>query len=644
MFRLSVTEILFMLQTIRDRASGWFAYLVFGMLLIPFALWGINYYTHDGTAPFVARVNGEEIGLARYQQTLQNQRERLRQGGVQDVDENRLKHMIVGQLIDERLLEQFTRAEHMRAGNVQVSAWVQSVEAFRAGDRFDPETYQAVLRRQGYTVTDFENMLRTSLATDQLRQGLAATALLSTTDRSRLIELVAQKRDFEVLTLALAPVSARQSVDDAAIEARFRAQPQAYVFPEQLRLEVLDLSPDLLLSRVGTPQDADLRGLYTQQQASLGRPETRTASHILVRVPDGASPGQVEQAHQQALGYRETVVSGKESFEALGKSLAGTANVEVGDLGALERGVMDPAFDQALFGLGKVGDLSEPVRTDFGFHVIRLDAVTPGSVPPFEEVRAQLVQLWQRQQAESAFFDAADRLSTLVFENPDNLSTAARELGLQTRTSDWLTRSGSDDPLLNDARVLAAAFSDEVLKDGRNSEPVQLDAQHVIVVRVAEHRDAKPKTLAEAREQIVAELKDSQARAELAKAAEQLMQAVRDGTAPEAAAQAAGATRQAPGPLTRNAAVLTPELLRAAFRVPPPAGSQPALSVLELASGDRAVIVLKSVQPGTEADVAEADRQALTQRAALQSGERDFRGLLDALRAAAKIENRADPL
>ena len=94
-----------MLQTIRDRASGWFAYLVFGMLLIPFALWGINYYTHDGTAPFVARVNGEEIGLARYQQTLQNQRERLRQGGVQEVDENRLKHMIVGQLIDERLAE-----------------------------------------------------------------------------------------------------------------------------------------------------------------------------------------------------------------------------------------------------------------------------------------------------------------------------------------------------------------------------------------------------------------------------------------------------------------------------------------------------------------------------------------------------------
>jgi len=273
-----------------------------------------------------------------------------------------------------------------------------------------------------------------------------------------------------------------------------------------------------------------------------------------------------------------------------------------------------------------------------------IDADLPKELALAEEVRAQLVQLWQRQQAESAFFDAADRLSTLVFENPDNLSTAARELGLQTRTSDWLTRSGSDDPLLNDARVLAAAFSDEVLKDGRNSEPVQLDAQHVVVVRVAEHRDAKPKTLAEAREQIVAELKDSQARAELAKAAEQLMQAVRDGTAPEAAAQAAGATRQAPGPLTRNAAVLTPELLRAAFRVPPPAGSQPALSVLELASGDRAVIVLKSVQPGTEADVAEADRQALTQRAALQSGERDFRGLLDALRAAAKIENRADAL
>lgn len=633
-----------MLQTIRDRASGWFAYIVFGMLLIPFALWGINYYTHDNAAPFAAKVNGDEISLSRFQQTLQNQRERLRQSGIPEVDENRLKQRVVEQLIDERLLEQFTKAEHMRVGDMQIAAWVQSVDAFKAGERFDPETYQAALRRQGYTVTGFESMLRVSLAGDQLRQGLAASALLSAGDRTRLYELLAQKRDFEVLTLPLAPLREQQRVDESAVDARYRAQPQDYRFPEQVRLEVLDLKPDLLGARVPAPTEADLQGLYAQQQASLGKPETRTASHILVRVAEGAGPEQVEQARQQALGYRETVAGGKESFEALGKSLAGTPNVEVGNLGALERGVMDPAFDQALFGLGKVGDLSEPVRTDFGFHVIRLDAITPGSVPPFEEVRAQLVQLWQRQHVEGAFFDAADRLSTLVFENPDNLSVAARELGLQTQTSDWLTRTGSDDPLLNDPRVLAAAFSDEVLKDGRNSEPVQIDAQHVVVVRLVEHREARPKTLADAHDQIVAELKDLQARTELTQAAERLMQALREGGSPEALAQTAGATRQVSGPVLRNAPVLTPELMRAAFRAPPPAGDKPSVSVLELPDGDRAVIVLKSVQAGSEADVPEAERQTLVQRVAQQNGEREFRGLLDGLRAGAKIENRAGSL
>lgn len=634
-----------MLQTIRDRASGWFAYIVFGMLIIPFALWGINYYTHDNAAVYAAKVNGDEIGLSQFQQAFQNQRERLRQAGMRDVDEARLKREVVAQLIDERLLEQFASALHLRVGDAQLAAWVHSVESFKAGGRFDAETYQAALRRQGYTVPGFEAMLRHSLATDQLRQGLGATAVLSGADRARLVELVAQKRDFEVLTLALAPLRERQTVSEAAIEARYREQAQRYVHPEQVRLDVLELKPDLLAARVGTPTDDELRALYTQQAASFGRPESRTASHILVRVPENATPEQVEQAKARALGYREAVTSGQQTFEALAQSLRNDPDVEVGELGALERGVMDPAFDQALFGLAKAGDISEPVRTDFGFHVIRLDGVTPGSVPPFEELRSQLVQRWQRQQAEGQFFDAADRLSTLVFENPDSLAVAARELGLETRTSDWLMRTGSTDPLLGDPRVVEAAFSDDVLKNGRNSEPVQLDAQHVVVVRVAEHRDAQPKTLVEAHDEIVSELKDAQARAELAQAAGKLVAAVRGGTAPEAAAQAAGATRQAPGLVARNAPDLAPEVVRAAFRVAPPAaGAAPAASELELASGDRAVIVLKAVQPGTDADVPEADRQSLAQRLLTQTGEREFRGLLDELRRVAKIDNKAESL
>ncbi len=636
-----------MLQTIRDRATGWFAYIVLGLIILTFALFGIEQYVGGGGPLDAAEVNGEAISQQQFQQGYQRERQRAQALLGDRLDEAQLKREVLERMIDERLLEQFVRSAGLRIGDDQLQAAIFAIEAFKLPDgQFSKDLYERALRQQGYSPQGFQEMLRASLAIDQLREGVGSTVLLTPHEQQRLVELAAQRRELAVLRLSLDAARHRQTPPtEAELEAYYQQHAQRYVDPERVKLEYLELKLDALAGDAMPTEDA-IRAAYDERRADFVKPEERAVSHILVRLPENPTPEQVEQAEAKAQALHARLASGRVGFDALVKEIreGQDATLEAGDLGTLAQGVMDPSFDQALFALKAVGDLSEPVRTDFGFHLIRVDGITPEHAQPLDEVRAQLVQALRRQQAERRFFEAADKLSSLAFENPDSLAPVAQALGLRLETSGWLTREGDGGPLFGNPRLMEAAFGDEVLRQGRNSEPVQLAPDDIVVVRVAEHQDAKPLGLDDARERVLADLGEARAREALAQAAQALRERLLGGSAPAEAAQAAQAGLEQPGMVRRNAPGIDPAVLREAFRLNPPAAGKPAVGGVELAGGDRAVVVVRAVEAGKTEDLELAEREALFAQVRAQLGQAELRGLVDELRRNARIATHPDRL
>lgn len=635
-----------MLQTIRDRASGWFAYIIIGLLIVPFALWGINHYTNSGPTTDAATVDGDPITLAQFQQALQRQRQRVAAAlGADAVDEGRLKREVMDGLIDEKLLERFVGASGLRVSDLQVDAAIKGIAAFQVNGSFSHELYERTVRSQGYTVPAFESMLRASLATDQLRQGVAVSAVLTAVDLRRLVDLIGQKREVSYLVMPKEAFRAREQPGEPDIEAFYQQHRDRYVNPEQVRLEYIDLNAEALGGNVAPSEEA-LRAAYHEQQASFSRPEERVASHILVRLPEDASAEQVERARVRIQGLADDIAAGRKTFDDVSRSIreGGDPTVEAGELGALAKGVMDPAFDEALFGLAAPGAISAPVRTDFGYHLVRLDAIRPAQVKPYEEVRDELVRTLNRQQNDGRFYEAAERLSTLAFENPDTLVPAAQAVGVTVVQSDWLSRQGADTGIFADPKVLAAAFSDDVLGARRNSEPIQIDAGRAVVIRVLDHKAASQRTLDEAREQVLGDLREERAYQRMNELSGTYAERVRSGESLQALASEGGYRVEAARWAQRNAPGVDPALLRAAFRLPPPAEGKPAATAVDLANGDRAVLMVSAVKPGTEADLAEGESKLLTDRIRGQIGAVQLEGMVDEWRRQSKVVSHVDRL
>jgi peptidyl-prolyl cis-trans isomerase D len=628
-----------MLQTIRDRATGWIAYIIIGLLIIPFALWGINQYFSGSGNLEAAKVGDSSISLLEFQRAFQQQRQQLPQ-----LDPDLLKNVVIQQLVNERLLLLAADKLGLRIGDQQLSQAIQSAAAFQEEGIFNTERYKGLLKAQGYSEPAFEESLRRSLVMDQLQQGVVTSAIVTPAEVDKLTELLNQKRELQYVVLSLANYLAKTTVDEAAVETYYQENKEHLRDPEQVQVRYLELQLDEIAQAIPVSED-ELQAAYQEQTAKYTQPEERSASHVLIPVDKGASSAEVDKARARAKAVYDEITAATKTFQqVLQEAQASTAkDIQGGELGIITKGMMEPEFESALFSLKKSGDISEPVQTSFGFHIIRLDGITPERVKSFAEVKDEVARELRLRQAEGRFYDAAEKLANLTHENPDSLEPAAKALALKVLESGWFTRQGGEG-IAAYPKVVTAAFSEDVLTRGYNSEPIEVEPNRVVVLRVQAHKEATLRSLEEAREDIVKQLRDSKARELLKAEAEALLKRATQGEPLANLAVEFGAELKKTDLISRRDTTVDKVLLQQAFRLPKPETGRLSLGSAELNNGDHTVVAVNRLEPGKVADFQESERKVLARRLAEQIGSAEFQGWLAALRAQTQVVTYKDRL
>ena len=635
-----------MLMYIRDRATGWIAWAIVILISIPFALWGVQEYLGPEQNVAVAEVNGEEVGYQEFQRAYAQLRSNLIRmlGGAASselLDEERIRAQAMQQLINDRLVLQVATDTGMRIGDDQLAFAINSQPGFQLDGRFSQENYEAFLRSQGHSALSFEHSLRRDLVIGQMGAALDSAAIVGQEELARIVALRDQRRRYRELALKAANFRP-ESVEEAEVKAFYDANRDRFVTDEQVKIQYVEISRDDIAAAVPVKED-ELRRYYESQQANYVTPEQREASHILIGVKAGADEGAVQKAEEQARALKARLDAG-ESFEDLAKAHSEDpgSSSQGGSLGWFGREVMDPAFEEAAFAL-EPGAVSDPVRSSFGIHLIKVTDVRKSQGKAFDEVRDELDKAYRDEQAEQEFFDKAERLANAAFENPTNLDTAAAAVDVEVETSEFLGRAPANNPQSGSSdigripRVLEAAFSSEVLADGNNSELLELADDRVMVLRVAEHKASKSQTFEEVRSQAEELVKTEQAAAAAKAVGEALQKRLEGGESLEAVTAEAGEGAAWTEPALLGRTGNDPELTTALFSIPRPADGHTEYHGFASATGDYRLVALDRVVDGDASKLTDDERRQTDQTLTASLGRAEFEALVQGLREAAKV-------
>jgi peptidyl-prolyl cis-trans isomerase D len=613
-----------MLQAIRDKAQGWIAWAIVILISIPFALWGINEYLGVGGDPVIAEVDGVEITQRELDSSIQRYRYTLRDrlGAAYDPDmfpDSMVRQQVLDSMIRDLVIARSAADLGLRAGDAMLRANIRQVPAFQSGGRFDPQAYESALRVQGFTPATFEQRLRDELAVTLLESGVTGGALVTDREVRDFLSLRDQTRDVAYVVVPAERFAVGTEPDEAEIQAYYEENSARFVRPERVKLAFIELSREQLAESLPVDEEALLTYYETHGSAFIA-PEQRRVRHILL-TPDGSGDDADAAALARAEELLDKLRAGEDFAElAQAHSADPGSGAAGGDLGLVGRGVMVDAFEEVAFSL-EPGVVSDPVKTEFGYHLIEVTEVMPEQVQEFDEARDRVMRAWRQEEAERRFYDLAERLADLAFENPGSLDVAAEALDLPVQESDWIVATGGAGGVLDTPKVLAAAFSEEVLERGNNSDTIELDATHVLVLRSLAHEVAAPKPLDEVRDEIVEAIAQQNETAAAEQFAGELLSAVKDGQSLADAAAGHDLEVMTLTDLGRAGGEgVPPALVNAVFTagLPGEAGSLPGSVALGL--GDRAVFVLQDV---TNADVSalsgeelEATRAQLASRRA----------------------------
>ncbi len=637
-----------MLGLIRERAQGFIAWVIVILIIIPFALFGINEYFETDSNVYVAKVNDVSIPEFEYRRIYQNERA-FRQSIVgNDLDspfmnEESIKRSALDRIVNTEVMSQAASANGFDVGDQLLLQSIASREEFQTDGVFDAALYNALLRANNLSPADFEANVRREMMANQFVAGVMDLAIVTDYELDTLLRIQEQTRKIGYMVLNAESFKADESevFSDDEIKRHYEKNVDRFSLPEQVSLEYVELSADGLLDDIEVDESL-LRERYEDRIDSFGLPEERRARHILVDLAEDASDADIEAARSKAADLLARIKAG-ESFEALAKENSDDAGsaVDGGDLGYFGRGDMVAAFDETVFSM-KVGEVSEPVKTPFGFHIIKLEDVREGSTKSFEEVRAELERSYREQQAEDILFDRLEVLSNLTYENPDSLSIAADEMGLTIKTVDFFDRN-SGPGIASNPRVRKAAFSSEVMA-GNNSEPLEIGENHMVVIRINEHRPESYRPLEEVRDDVVALLREQKARNAAVSQGESLLKQLEAGGDVTAMAAEQAAEWNETALVKRNDNSVNHEILNAAFRMAKPAEGETKWRGLKLANGDYAIIALYQVKDGDLSNIDETVRTALKDRLERSRSQSEGAYLVDSLKQQAKIVEYPDNL
>lgn len=629
------------IQAFRDNIPKWLTGIILVLIIGPFALWGINSYFSASTDTSVAKVNGTEISPQDFQRAYQQryeQRQRLMGAAFKPgmIDEKQLHQQVLQQLVNDALLNQQAAKQHYSIGNADLVAAVQQIPAFQVDGKFSTQAYQATLSANGLTPAGFEDRERQDLAVTQLQNAVMASAFATPQQLEINQKVQGEEREIGYLTVSSSAYLKAAKVSDQQIEAYYQAHSALFMTPETLTLAYVELDEAQLAKSV-TATDAQLQALYQQQLASFKQDEAREAQHILIAVggksakTDAAAGAKAEQILQQLKAGADFAALAKQYSDDAGSAANG------GNLGWITRGTSDKSFEDALFAIAKVGDLAGPVKLAGGYDIIKLDGIRAPSTKSFAEVRGQLLAEYQKKKADDDYFALGDQLANLAFEHPESLQAVSKQLNLPIQTLSDVTRDGGTGIAAN-AAVRQKAFSDEVLAQGNNSDPIQIGPNHVVVIRVQSHVPSEQKPLAQVHDQIATLLKQQQATLQAQQVATQVQSALSSGQTPAQVAAKYQLKFTAAKFVSRSDAGVPAPVLSAAFAVPPPAGKTPETGVAALSGGDQAVYLLTAMKLGDVSGWSKDERLTQLQQLTRANAQAEFAAYLTTLRQHAKVK------
>ncbi len=652
-----------MLQKIRDLSSGWFARVFFGLVIVTFSLWGIQGYFSGRVDTYAARSTlrpgwfGTDFGASfkdispdDFRKQLEQERERQRADQGERFDASKFdaianKREVLDHLIQRELLLAAATRDGLVISDAQLAKAIAAMPAFQLGGKFDKTMYTETLAGHAMSPAQFEASQREDMLVLTLPTEISLSGIYGKDQVDEYLRLVQQKRDLRYLDI---PAPADAGVPgESELHAWYQKHAADYRTQEQVSLEYLEINA----ATIPVPDavdEATLRQRYEEQKNRFIEPEQRLASHILINVPANADAAVEKAAQAKAAALAAQARTPGADFAKLAQANSqdeGSKNLG-GDLGWLTRGVIEQkAFASALFAL-KPGQISDPVRTAEGWHVIELRDVRPGRQVPFESVRDQLQRDALKDQREKLYNDLSGKLVDLTLKDSTTLAPAARALGLPIQKTPLFTRDGGPG-IASNPKVLLAAFSASVLEDGNTSDPIELGTNHdhMVVIRVAQHLPVKELSFKEVHDRVLADVQADR-RAKAARiVADSLLARAGKGETIDAIATSLGGSVQTADAVTRDSTALAKPLIDAGFRLPHPvAGKSTQSGLAEISPDHYALVEATRVADGDPGQLDQATHDKLREQLPQMQGALEMRSYIDMLRNTYTVKIAEDRL
>ena len=610
-----------MLQTIRDKITGWVAGLFLGAITVVFVFWGIDFQSTG--ASFAAKVDGERIPVETVREAWQRRQSQLQQMLRNELPPEMARaqqQAILDQYIQQTLLTQRANEFGYKVSDEALARRIMEIPDFQVDGKFSADRYNGLLRQSGLTEARFESQLQGDLLLEQLQRGVVDSAFALPNELDRRFELEKQQREIDYVLIAANDFLPSVSITDEQIQKYYEENSAEFLLPETVDLQYIELTREQAESKVDVSEQA-LKDHFEQVKDRYTSAEQRKGQHILITATDGLDDAAAQKKAQELTDKAKSGADFAQLARENSKDPASAA--QGGDLGWAQKGMFVGPFEDALFSM-QPGEIRGPVKTQFGYHVLKLGEIQAGHQKSFEEARAEVEDEYRKDKAQSAFYDDSQKLADAAFAALTELDSVAKSLNLPVREIKGFTREGGGE-FADDQDVIDAAFSEDVLDRRQNSPLVAVGEDKAVVLRVTGHKAAEPRPLAEVRGQIESRLRSQAARdAAAAKGADALARLQKGETWDSLSAS--GLKPVGARFVTRDDSIAPPAVLRSAFQASKSEISEatPYFSGVTTDDGNYAVLAVTQIRNGEAGQESEEQRTARRRQAEVRAGSEEL--------------------
>ncbi|MGO2341836.1 peptidylprolyl isomerase [Vibrio litoralis] len=491
-----------MMDRLREGVNGIAVKIILVLIILSFVFAGVGSYLVGGGSTTAAKVGNTTIDRGAFEQAYQNERNRMQSQmgeyfSTLMADQQYVatfRKSVLDRMINDVLLEQYAQSLGLRVSDDQVSQLILTMPQFQTNGQFDQDIYAATLRRAGFSADSFAEYLRKDLLKNQVISAVQNSEFTLDNEVEQQSQLLTQTRDIQTITLNVGEFANKAQVTDEELQSYYKTHSENFERPEQMKVAYVELSAEQLKKSIQVT-DEDAQAYYQEHLDKYSTKEQRKVRHILIK----DDQAKADEILAKLKAGEDFATVAQENSEDVGSAKQG------GDLGWIEKGVMDPAFEDAAFALAAKGDISEVVKSDFGYHIIQLEDENAPEAKPYSEVVADIKAELLDEKAVDQFYKLQTELESVAFESPDSLDESAKVIGQKIQTTDFISQADAPEVLKVPA-VAQALESADVKQEGMNSEVLEIAPEHVIVVRVNEVRDETLLPLEEVKDQVNAHL------------------------------------------------------------------------------------------------------------------------------------------